>query len=998
MDTPDKEDYEAAMRENLGLENYEDPEQKLSDVALGEQDRDRGQVGLQDSTSRPGKRRVWNPFRQYLSGRKTAYDLNKRRRMELGPLGKAGEYQRRDGNGQSSSSLDGNHKPSESNKGTRLTSSSWKTHEAYVELQELVMDRNKELCWMEAGHWIKLEEDFKEERQWGRPHLSFLTFHSLLEVHRAFKKGTILLDLDERSLAGITNKLIDQMIYEGRLKLQDREEVLRALLLKRRHPSESESLRTLSPGQLQRPGSKDIEPSQPLMQKQEQIEMETFTIPEQEEPSTSASGDNHRRQLQEGIPEDAEATLVLVGCATFLDHPTLAFVRLKEAVELDSALEVPLPVRFLFMVLGPESPHTSYHEIGRAISTMMSEMVFRRDAYLAQERQDLIKGVEEFLQCSIVLPPSEIQNEQLLKDLVPLQRELLKKRYLPVEKKPELEIEKDVDIDLKAKGLTDDKNLLIRTGRPFGGLVNDIKRRYPKYLSDIKDALSPQCLAAAIFIYFAALSPAITFGGLLDEKTNSEINVPGVLISTAVQSFIFCLLGAQPLLVIGFSGPLLVFEEAFYQFCKTQSLPYTVGRVWIGFWLIILVVVMVACEGSILVRYISRYTQEIFSFLISFIFIFETFSKLVKIFREHPLRESYNKTSSINSKRILQPNTALLSLLLMAGTFFIAYFLRKFKNSSFLPGKIRRVIGDFGVPIAIFTMVLIDFFIEGTYTQKLSVPKNLQSSNSSDQGWIIHPLGPQRDFPIWMMFAASVPALLVFILIFLETQITTLIVSKPERKLVKGSGFHLDLLLIVGMGGIVPLFGMPWLSATTVRTITHANALTVMTKSTYPGEKVQVQEVKEQRITGLLVAILVGVSIFLEPILKLIPLAVLFGIFLYMGVTSLYGIQLFDRILLFLKPPKYHPDEPYAKRVKTWRMHLFTFSQIICLAVLWAVKSSKGSLALPFVLILTVPLRRFLLPRIFQDIELKCLDADDAVVTFDEIEGQDVYDEVQMPI
>lgn len=45
--------------------------------------------------------------------------------------------------------------------------------------------------------------------------------------------------------------------------------------------------------------------------------------------------------------------------------------------------------------------------------------------------------------------------------------------------------------------------------------MRDIRRRYPKYLSDIKDALSPQCLAAVIFIYFAALSPAVTFGGLL---------------------------------------------------------------------------------------------------------------------------------------------------------------------------------------------------------------------------------------------------------------------------------------------------------------------------------------------------------------------------------------------------------------------------------------------------------------------------------------------------
>ena len=56
---------------------------------------------------------------------------------------------------------------------------------------------------------------------------------------------------------------------------------------------------------------------------------------------------------------------------------------------------------------------------------------------------------------------------------------------------------------------------LKRTGRPFGGMINDIKRRYPQYLSDIKDALSTQCLATIFFIYFAALSPAITFGGLL---------------------------------------------------------------------------------------------------------------------------------------------------------------------------------------------------------------------------------------------------------------------------------------------------------------------------------------------------------------------------------------------------------------------------------------------------------------------------------------------------
>lgn len=84
--------------------------------------------------------------------------------------------------------------------------------------------------------------------------------------------------------------------------------------------------------------------------------------------------------------------------------------------------------------------------------------------------------------------------------------------------------------------------------------------------------------------------------------------------------------------------------------------------------------------------------------------------------------------------------------------------------------------------------------------------------------------------------------------------ISRLIVSKPERKMVKGSGFHLDLLILVTMGGISSIFGMPWLSAATVRSVTHANALTVMTK----GPKPEIEKVVEQRISGILVAIMVG--------------------------------------------------------------------------------------------------------------------------------------------
>lgn len=85
-----------------------------------------------------------------------------------------------------------------------------------------------------------------------------------------------------------------------------------------------------------------------------------------------------------------------------------------------------------------------------------------------------------------------------------------------------------------------------------------------------------------------------------------------------------------------------------------------------------------------------------------------------------------------------------------------------------------------------------------------------------------------------------------------------LIISKKERMLLKGTGFHLDLLIIVVVGGISALFGLPWLSAATVRSVTHTNALTVLSKPVVPDEKPHVQEVKEQRVTGFLVAVLVG--------------------------------------------------------------------------------------------------------------------------------------------
>lgn len=145
------------------------------------------------------------------------------------------------------------------------------------------------------------------------------------------------------------------------------------------------------------------------------------------------------------------------GSVDFLEQPTMAFVRLQEAVELESVLEVPVPVRFLFVLLGPTSSSMDYHQIGRSISTLMSDKVsaltrggggareqtgscllnhlrppptqqFHDAAYVADDRQDLLNAINSFLDCSIVLPPSEMGGDELLRSVARFQRDMLRKR------------------------------------------------------------------------------------------------------------------------------------------------------------------------------------------------------------------------------------------------------------------------------------------------------------------------------------------------------------------------------------------------------------------------------------------------------------------------------------------------------------------------------------------------------------------------------------------
>uniref|UniRef100_A0A8C6KWN7 Band 3 cytoplasmic domain-containing protein n=1 Tax=Nothobranchius furzeri TaxID=105023 RepID=A0A8C6KWN7_NOTFU len=106
----------------------------------------------------------------------------------------------------------------------------------FVELNELIVEKDHEMRWKERARWIKFEEDVEEETdRWGKPHVASLSFRSLLELRRTITHGAILLDLEQNSLPGIAHLMVETMIISDQIRAEDRPNVLRALLLKHRH-------------------------------------------------------------------------------------------------------------------------------------------------------------------------------------------------------------------------------------------------------------------------------------------------------------------------------------------------------------------------------------------------------------------------------------------------------------------------------------------------------------------------------------------------------------------------------------------------------------------------------------------------------------------------------------------------------------------------------------------------------------------------------------------
>lgn len=74
---------------------------------------------------------------------------------------------------------------------------------------------------------------------------------------------------------------------------------------------------------------------------------------------------------------------------------------------------------------------------------------------------------------------------------------------------------------------------------------------------------------------------------------------------------------------------------------RDNEFNYLEFRLWIGLWSAFFCLALVATDASFLVQYFTRFTEEGFSCLISFIFIYDAFKKMLKLAHHYPINAEY---------------------------------------------------------------------------------------------------------------------------------------------------------------------------------------------------------------------------------------------------------------------------------------------------------------------------------------------------------------------
>ncbi|KAK3378217.1 HCO3 transporter family-domain-containing protein [Podospora didyma] len=491
-------------------------------------------------------------------------------------------------------------------------------------------------------------------------------------------------------------------------------------------------------------------------------------------------------------------------------------------------------------------------------------------------------------------------------------------------------------------------------------MVNDLRRRAPYYGSDWMDAWNYRVVPATVYMYFANILPALAFSLDMFTKTDMQYGVNEVLLASVLGAVVFSVLACQPLVIVGVTGPITVFNYTVYDIISPTGTNYLAFMCWIGLWSLVFHWILAITNCCNWLRYVTRFPCDIFGFYVAFIYL----QKGIQVLERLGDEESF-----------------YLSLVVSLLVFAIAYVCGELGRSSLFKHPVRVFLKDYGTPLTVV------FFAGFVHLGKMdSIPlENLPISTSflptAERGWFVH----FWDISVGDVFLAIPFALLLTILFWFDHNVSSLIAQGTEFPLKKPAGFHWDLFLLGLTTGVASLLGLPFPNGLIPQAPFHTESLCVTEvvldgdeKSAAKGHyEYRATHVVEQRVSNLAQGLLTlgTMSSPLLIVLHLIPQGVLAGLFFIMGFQALEANGITAKLIFLARDvaltPASHPLKQIQRRSAIW---LFVAVELVGFAATFAITQTVAAVGFPVFIFALIPVRALLLPRWLTPRELSILD------------------------
>ena len=300
--------------------------------------------------------------------------------------------------------------------------------------------------------------------------------------------------------------------------------------------------------------------------------------------------------------------------------------------------------------------------------------------------------------------------------------------------------------------------------------------------------------------------------------TQGQLGIVETIMSRGLCGMAYAALAGQPMTFIGPTGLTLTFTTALYVWSAPRGLPFLPLYAWVGLWTAAFLMVAACVNLAGLIRYCTRFTEEVFNAFLGTTYIWTAVSSLAIALVTAAAAAAVGAPTAASAAA-----SGLLSLVLGLSAFTLCEASCGLATSRYFSPALRNLVADFGPAAAV---AAVSAFSVTAFARHLAeVPRlALPASGAISLGRPL--LVPLLSLSLGYRLLAALPAFFLAILFFLDQNITVRTVNSPVNKLLPRATYHLDLFVLGLLTGITSLCGLPWMCAATVESINHVRSMT----------------------------------------------------------------------------------------------------------------------------------------------------------------------------